>query len=68
MEDLGAICNIVSGSIMLLLGSFNHSQNNRGQDSRSSDALKATAFAENVDLTTRGIFFELHAIGQTIPT
>ena len=68
MEDLGAFCSITSGSMMLQLGSFNHSQNKRSHESLSKDALSETASADKVDLATLGIFFKDQAIGHTTPT
>ena len=53
------------GSVRSIDGSTSHFQNKRSHDSLSRHELKATASALRVDLTTRAILREDHAIGHT---
>ena len=61
--EIGACVRRASGLEMFTPGSFVHSHMSRIQESRSKAPLKAIASALKVDLTTLGVFLELHAIG-----
>ena len=71
--DLQSVTALASGALRKTLlgllqstdGSLIHSQHTRIYPSRSSAELSEMASALSVDVTTRGIRFELQAIGQT---
>ena len=64
MQAFGAAFQISVTSVQLIDGFVNHSQATLMKLSLSSAELSAIASELKVDVTTRGIFLDDHAIGQ----